>query len=227
MIEGAENLDSAEVTQPVLWAVMVSLAAVWQAAGVTPDAVLGHSQGEIAAATVAGILTLEDAAQVVAVRSRALSRLDTEGGMVSVVMPEQAVREHAHPVGRPPVGGGGEQPGGHRGLRGPAGAGGVRGGAVGAAGAALAGPGQRLRGPLPADRRARAHPGPGPGRHPARRRRHPPVLHGDLRLDRRARSSAPGTGSTTSARRCGSSRRYGPCSPAGTGPSSRYPRTRC
>ena len=93
VIEGAENLDSAEVTQPVLWAVMVALAAVWQAAGVTPDAVLGHSQGEIAAATVAGILTLEDAAQVVAVRSRALSRLDTEGGMVSVVMPEQAVRE--------------------------------------------------------------------------------------------------------------------------------------
>ena len=86
--EGAPALESAEVTQPVLWAVMVSLAAVWQAAGVTPDAVLGHSQGEIAAATVAGILSLEDAAQVVAVRSRALSALDIEGGMVSVVMPE-------------------------------------------------------------------------------------------------------------------------------------------
>ncbi|HEY2265380.1 MAG TPA: acyltransferase domain-containing protein, partial [Streptosporangiaceae bacterium] len=91
--DGAPGLESAEVTQPVLWALMVSLAAVWQAAGVTPDAVLGHSQGEIAAATVAGILTLEDAAQVVAVRSRALSALDTAGGMVSVVMPEAAVRE--------------------------------------------------------------------------------------------------------------------------------------
>ena len=77
--EGAPGLDSAEVTQPVLWAVMVSLAAVWQAAGVTPDAVLGHSQGEIAAATVAGILTLEDAARVVAVRSRALSRAGCRG----------------------------------------------------------------------------------------------------------------------------------------------------
>ena len=65
--DGAPALDSAEVTQPVLWAVMVSLAAVWRAAGITPDAVLGHSQGEIAAATVAGILTLEDAARVVAV----------------------------------------------------------------------------------------------------------------------------------------------------------------
>ena len=96
VIEGADGtpgLDSAEVTQPVLWAVMVSLAAVWQAAGVRPDAVLGHSQGEIAAATVAGILSLEDAARVVAVRSRALSALDAEGGMVSVVMPEPAVRD--------------------------------------------------------------------------------------------------------------------------------------
>ena len=83
--EGAPGLESAEVVQPALWAVMVSLAAVWQAAGVAPDAVVGHSQGEIAAATVAGILTLEDAAQVVAVRSRALSALDAEGGMVSVV----------------------------------------------------------------------------------------------------------------------------------------------
>src|SRR3984957_18608385 len=50
--EGA--LGRVEVVQPALWAVMVSLAAVWEAAGVVPDAVVGHSQGEIAAATVAG-----------------------------------------------------------------------------------------------------------------------------------------------------------------------------
>jgi acyl transferase domain-containing protein len=47
--------DRADVVQPALWAVMVSLAAAWQAAGVVPDAVVGHSQGEIAAAVVAGI----------------------------------------------------------------------------------------------------------------------------------------------------------------------------
>ncbi|HEY7144815.1 MAG TPA: acyltransferase domain-containing protein, partial [Streptosporangiaceae bacterium] len=92
-VPGAPGLETADVVQPVLWAVMVSLAAVWQAAGVTPDAVVGHSQGEIAAATVAGILSLDDAARVVAVRSRALSGLGAVGGMVSVVMPEGRVRE--------------------------------------------------------------------------------------------------------------------------------------
>ena len=53
----------------------------------------GHSQGEIAAATVAGALSLDDAARVVALRSRALSALEGDGGMISVVMPEPAVRE--------------------------------------------------------------------------------------------------------------------------------------
>ncbi|MFI1369356.1 type I polyketide synthase [Streptomyces griseochromogenes] len=90
---GAPGLDRADVVQPVLWAVMVSLAAVWEAAGVSPDAVVGHSQGEIAAATVAGMLSVEDGARVVAVRSRALSGLSVQGSMVSVVMPSQAVRE--------------------------------------------------------------------------------------------------------------------------------------
>ena len=56
--DGAPDMEADEVVQPALWAVMVSLAAVWQAAGVTPDAVVGHSQGEIAAAAVAGILSL-------------------------------------------------------------------------------------------------------------------------------------------------------------------------
>jgi NADPH:quinone reductase-like Zn-dependent oxidoreductase/acyl carrier protein len=62
---------------------------------VIPDAVLGHSQGEIAAATVAGILPLGEAARVVAVRSRALAGLAGSGGMVSVTGPEAAVRELA------------------------------------------------------------------------------------------------------------------------------------
>ena len=95
--EGAPSLEAADVVQPVLWAVMVSLAAVWKAAGVTPDAVIGHSQGEIAAACVAGILSLEDAARVVAVRSKALTGLGVPGGMLSVVMPVDKVAELLEP----------------------------------------------------------------------------------------------------------------------------------
>ncbi|HEY0933389.1 MAG TPA: beta-ketoacyl synthase N-terminal-like domain-containing protein, partial [Trebonia sp.] len=89
----ADALERVDVVQPALWAVMVSLAAVWQAAGVTPDAVAGHSQGEIAAAVVAGILSLEDAARVVALRSRALTALAGKGAMASLAEPAEAVRE--------------------------------------------------------------------------------------------------------------------------------------
>ncbi|HEY7144160.1 MAG TPA: type I polyketide synthase, partial [Streptosporangiaceae bacterium] len=91
--EGAPGLERLDVVQPALWAVMVSLAALWQAAGVRPDAVVGHSQGEIAAAVVAGILSLEDGARVVALRSKALVALAGRGGMVSVAEPAGVVRE--------------------------------------------------------------------------------------------------------------------------------------
>src|SRR4029077_14204521 len=67
---GAASLDRAEVVQPALFAVMVSLARTWQRLGGPPAAVAGHSQGEIAAAHIAGVLSLADAAQVVAVRSQ-------------------------------------------------------------------------------------------------------------------------------------------------------------
>jgi acyl transferase domain-containing protein/acyl carrier protein len=77
------RLSRVDVVQPVLFAVMVSLARVWQSFGVQPAGVVGHSQGEIAAACVAGVLSLEDAARVVAVRSRLLASV-TGGGMVSV-----------------------------------------------------------------------------------------------------------------------------------------------
>ncbi|MEU3545141.1 type I polyketide synthase, partial [Streptomyces paromomycinus] len=91
--EGAPALEAADVVQPALWAVMVSLAAVWEAAGVAPEAVVGHSQGEIAAATVAGMLSLEDGARVVALRSRALKVLAGAGGMLSVSRPASEVQE--------------------------------------------------------------------------------------------------------------------------------------
>ncbi|WP_410641658.1 type I polyketide synthase [Amycolatopsis sp. lyj-346] len=82
-------LERDDLVQPVLWAVMVSLARLWQACGVQPGAVVGHAQGEIAAACVAGALSLADGAQVVALRSRALRALAGDGGLVSVALPAE------------------------------------------------------------------------------------------------------------------------------------------
>ncbi|MFD8501040.1 SDR family NAD(P)-dependent oxidoreductase, partial [Amycolatopsis sp. NPDC059657] len=85
-------LQRVDVVQPVLWAIMVSLAAVLRSYGVEPDAVVGHSQGEIAAAHVAGALSLDDAARVVALRSRAIATIAGSGGMASVRLPVDEVR---------------------------------------------------------------------------------------------------------------------------------------
>jgi acyl transferase domain-containing protein len=90
--KGAGLLSRVDVVQPALFAVMVSLAALWRSAGLRPAAVLGHSQGEIAAACVAGALSLEDAARVVALRSQAIRVLAGQGGMVSIALPVEKVR---------------------------------------------------------------------------------------------------------------------------------------
>ncbi|WP_406144450.1 SDR family NAD(P)-dependent oxidoreductase [Streptomyces sp. NBC_01012] len=92
VLDDADALERTEVVQPVLWAVMVSLAAVWQSLGVVPDAVLGHSQGEVAAAVVAGVLSLEDGARVVALRARTLRALAGRGGMTSLALPADEAR---------------------------------------------------------------------------------------------------------------------------------------
>ncbi|QBJ98756.1 SDR family NAD(P)-dependent oxidoreductase [Rhodococcus sp. ABRD24] len=86
-------LEHVEIVQPVLFAVMVSLAELWRSVGVEPDAVVGHSQGEIAAAHVAGGLSLEDAARIVIRRSAALAVLAGQGAMVSVFASRERVEE--------------------------------------------------------------------------------------------------------------------------------------
>ncbi|GCE00989.1 type I polyketide synthase [Embleya hyalina] len=89
----APPLDRVDVVQPVLFAVMVALTELWRSLGVRPASVVGHSQGEIAAAHIAGALTLDDAARIVALRSRALRGLSGGGGMMSVAAgPEQVGR---------------------------------------------------------------------------------------------------------------------------------------
>ncbi|WP_398898931.1 type I polyketide synthase [Streptomyces sp. 3211.6] len=87
VLRSDDPLERVDVVQPVLFAVMVALAEVWKSYGVEPAAVIGHSQGEIAAACVAGALSLEDAAKVVALRSQAIDAIAGLGGMVSVSLP--------------------------------------------------------------------------------------------------------------------------------------------
>ncbi|MEW2554403.1 type I polyketide synthase [Streptomyces zhihengii] len=74
-----------DVVQPALFAVMVSLAEVWRAAGVTPDAVIGHSQGEIAAATAAGILSLADGVRLIVARARVITEKLSGRGLMAVL----------------------------------------------------------------------------------------------------------------------------------------------
>ncbi|MDT0347334.1 SDR family NAD(P)-dependent oxidoreductase [Streptomyces litchfieldiae] len=91
--EGAPGFDRVDVVQPALFAMMVSLAKLWQSLGVRPDAVVGHSQGEIAAAHIAGALSLQDAARVVTLRSQALSVITGRGGMMSLPLSREAAAE--------------------------------------------------------------------------------------------------------------------------------------
>jgi acyl transferase domain-containing protein/acyl-CoA synthetase (AMP-forming)/AMP-acid ligase II/acyl carrier protein len=80
----ADRLERVDIVQPALFAVTVSLAALWRSHGVEPDAVLGHSVGEVAAAYVAGALTLDEAARVVAIRGQVIAELGGGTGMASV-----------------------------------------------------------------------------------------------------------------------------------------------
>ncbi|QQK50208.1 type I polyketide synthase [Mycobacterium avium subsp. paratuberculosis] len=96
---GAAGMDRVDVVQPALFAVMVSLAELWKSVGVSPDAVIGHSQGEIAAAYVAGALSLRDAARVVTLRSKLLRSLAGPGGMLSIACSTERARELLAPYG--------------------------------------------------------------------------------------------------------------------------------
>nr|AUO14854.1 Malonyl CoA-acyl carrier protein transacylase [Amycolatopsis sp.] len=90
---GAPTLDDgADVVQPVLFAVMVALAALWRAHGVEPAAVVGHSLGEVAAACAIGALSHADGMRVAALWSSAQATLAGRGDMISVPLPVAEVR---------------------------------------------------------------------------------------------------------------------------------------
>ncbi|MBZ4422809.1 type I polyketide synthase [Myxococcus sp. RHSTA-1-4] len=91
--ESRSRLREIDVVQPVLFAMQVALAALWRAWGIEPDAVVGHSMGEVAAAHVAGALSLEDAARIICRRSHLLRRVSGQGAMAVVELGLEQARE--------------------------------------------------------------------------------------------------------------------------------------
>jgi 6-methylsalicylic acid synthase len=89
---GSDDEQPVDVVQPMIFAVQVALAALWRDRGVHPDAVIGHSVGEIAAAVTAGMLTLERGARLVCRRSVLLRQVAGNGAMAMVNLPPEDAR---------------------------------------------------------------------------------------------------------------------------------------
>lgn len=81
------------ILQPTLFAIQVSLAALWQSWGIKPDAIIGHSMGEVAASFIAGVLSLEEAARVICERSQLLQRIQGKGAMILAELTQAQAEE--------------------------------------------------------------------------------------------------------------------------------------
>jgi acyl transferase domain-containing protein len=90
--EAQSRLGEIDILQPTLFAMQAGLAALWRSWGIPPDAVVGHSLGEVAAAHVAGALSLDDAAQVICRRSSLLRRMSGKGAMAVVELPVEHIQ---------------------------------------------------------------------------------------------------------------------------------------
>ena len=93
----ASPIDDTEYTQQALFCIEYALATLWMSWGVRPTMVLGHSVGEVVAACVAGVFSLEDALKLVASRGKLMGALPRNGGMVSVLATQAQVTEALAP----------------------------------------------------------------------------------------------------------------------------------
>jgi acyl transferase domain-containing protein/aryl carrier-like protein len=82
--ESRSRMGEAEIAQPANFALQVALAALWRSWGIEPDAIIGHSAGEVAAIHVAGVMNLEEAVRVIFHRSRLQQRATGKGKMAAV-----------------------------------------------------------------------------------------------------------------------------------------------
>ncbi|NOX38147.1 MAG: amino acid adenylation domain-containing protein [Calditrichaeota bacterium] len=91
--EAHSRMDDINIIQPALFGLQVALARLWQSWGIQPDAVVGHSMGEVAAAYVAGILDLQSAVKIIHHRSRLMKRVSGKGLMAVVELTVEQARE--------------------------------------------------------------------------------------------------------------------------------------
>ena len=82
--EAESRLEEIDIIQPTLFAIQISLAELWQSWGIVAEGIIGHSMGEVAGAYMAGILSLEDAVQVICRRSQLMKRVSGQGAMAVV-----------------------------------------------------------------------------------------------------------------------------------------------
>jgi len=96
---GDKRLDDTEVAQPALFAVQLGIAELLKSWGIQPDAVVGHSVGEVTAAHIAGVLSLEDAVRVIYHRGRVMQQATGKGRMAAVALTETEAQELLKPYG--------------------------------------------------------------------------------------------------------------------------------